>query len=61
MARKWQVLIMASEGAFMGYLDVTIVNNAWALMLGGGLATAAAAAALGPVRARTSAPAEVPA
>jgi EmrB/QacA subfamily drug resistance transporter len=29
MARKWQVLIVASAGAFMGFLDVTIVNIAF--------------------------------
>jgi hypothetical protein len=109
VARKWQVLIVASAGAFMGFLDVTIVNiafparfatgsavlgmtrqvgavlgiallvvvlgtpdppdpvadfdDAWGVMLAGGLATAVAAAALGRVRARTPAPAtaEVPA
>jgi EmrB/QacA subfamily drug resistance transporter len=29
MQRKWQVLIVASAGAFMGFLDVTIVNIAF--------------------------------
>ena len=29
MARKWQVLTVASAGAFMGFLDVTIVNIAF--------------------------------
>jgi len=29
VARKWQVLIVASAGAFMGFLDVTIVNIAF--------------------------------
>jgi EmrB/QacA subfamily drug resistance transporter len=29
MGRKWQVLMVASAGAFMGFLDVTIVNIAF--------------------------------
>jgi EmrB/QacA subfamily drug resistance transporter len=29
MARRWQVLLVASAGAFMGFLDVTIVNIAF--------------------------------